>query len=289
MNIGSSGWLTFTNISNINSNTYYGISVSGYQITFGEIKNTNQNGSHGLAINSVYGLLIGILRSSSGNLGQSGIFMSSVTGFIGLANISNNAQYGVYFSSPSEVTIKSLTTTANNNAAIYANGGSLYLLGATLNETTVTSIAGGYNGRIYSQGEDGSANNNWIYVESGTINSQAVTRGGASGLEWKHTITSSTRLSEFPLFLSLAKIAVAAYFTKSHATNIEGRLVCKGGQIAGVDNDVVSSAMAANTNAQQITIQFTPTAAGVVEILSEAYYVAANGYVLVDTVGISQA
>jgi hypothetical protein len=54
-------------------------------------------------------------------------------------------------------------------------------------------------------------------------------------------------------------------------TALTMRLVCKGGQIAGVASDVVS-AMTANANTwEELTITFTPTEIGVVEIVSEAW------------------
>ena len=89
-------------------------------------------------------------------------------------------------------------------------------------------------------------------------------------------IGKSKRL--YPLFMSLAKIAVAAnsqvtvscWFRRSN-TGITGKLVCRGGQIAGVSADVSASMTAAADTWEQLTINFTPTAAGVVEIEAWAY------------------
>ncbi len=44
-----------------------------------------------------------------------------------------------------------------------------------------------------------------------------------------------------------------------------------------------------DVNPEQLTITFTPTEAGTVEIMACAYYVAANGNVLVGTISIAQA
>jgi len=44
-----------------------------------------------------------------------------------------------------------------------------------------------------------------------------------------------------------------------------------GGQIAGVASDVVSAMTAAADTWEELTISFTPTAAGVVEIEAQAY------------------
>jgi hypothetical protein len=45
----------------------------------------------------------------------------------------------------------------------------------------------------------------------------------------------------------------------------------KGNQIAGVPNDITSYMSAAADTWEQVTINFTPTEAGVVEILAECF------------------
>ena len=77
-------------------------------------------------------------------------------------------------------------------------------------------------------------------------------------------------MSTIPSILKLPKIAVNAnaqvtvsvWMRKTNATGITGVLVCRGGQIAGVDSDV-TQAMSNTANAyEQVTITFTPTAGG---------------------------
>ena len=58
---------------------------------------------------------------------------------------------------------------------------------------------------------------------------------------------------------------------KTHATNITGKLVCRGGQITGVSSDVVATKADDADTWEELTIQFTPTEAGVVEIEAWAY------------------
>jgi hypothetical protein len=65
-------------------------------------------------------------------------------------------------------------------------------------------------------------------------------------------------------------------------------LVCKGRQIAGVDDDVTASITAAADTWQELNISFTSSEAGVVEI--EAYAYGGTTYtVFVDDLTISQA
>ena len=95
--------------------------------------------------------------------------------------------------------------------------------------------------------------------------------------------------------MSLAKIAVAAstlvtvtcWFRRSN-TGITGKLVCRGGQIAGINADVSASMTAAADTWEQLTITFTPTAAGGVEIEAWAYGGTAYS-VYVDDINCSQA
>jgi hypothetical protein len=89
--------------------------------------------------------------------------------------------------------------------------------------------------------------------------------------------TSISRNSFWPIPLSLAKVAcsannlvtIKAWMRRDNA-GLTMRLVCKGGQIAGVASDVVSAL--STTNAwEEETITFTPTETGVVEITAEAW------------------
>jgi hypothetical protein len=78
--------------------------------------------------------------------------------------------------------------------------------------------------------------------------------------------------------MSLAKIAVAAstlvtvlcWFRRSD-TGIIGKLVCRGGQIAGVTTDISASMTAAADTWEQLSISLSPATAGVIEIEVWAY------------------
>ena len=85
-----------------------------------------------------------------------------------------------------------------------------------------------------------------------------------------------------------AQVTVTLYFKKS-STGIAGRLYCRGAQISGVDNEV-STTCPDDTTRNNVQIQFTPTAAGVVEIEVEAWYVSSTtDSVIVDDIAITQA
>jgi hypothetical protein len=62
------------------------------------------------------------------------------------------------------------------------------------------------------------------------------------------------------------QVTFTAYIRKSHATNVEAGLFCAGRQITGVDSDVTSYMTDTADTWEQVTLQFTPTEEGVVEI-----------------------
>jgi hypothetical protein len=65
-------------------------------------------------------------------------------------------------------------------------------------------------------------------------------------------------------------VTIKAWMRRDN-TGLTMRLVCKGGQIAGVTSDVVSAMTAAANTWEELTITFTPTEVGVVEITAEAW------------------
>lgn len=114
---------------------------------------------------------------------------------------------------------------------------------------------------------------------SGVIASDTSVRHTASDFSWKLTPNLAVGTSANPaLYLSIAKIAcvaneqrtVKAYLRRSN-TGLTVQMRLKGGDVAGVDDDVVSSMSAAINTWEQITLQFTPTQQCVAEIFVQCY------------------
>jgi len=90
--------------------------------------------------------------------------------------------------------------------------------------------------------------------------------------------TNTARYIDYPLDLSLAKIAVSsnslvtvrAWMRRTNV-GLVMRLRIKGGQIGGVSSDAVSYMTASADTWQQVSLSFTPTETGVVEILAECW------------------
>jgi len=206
----------------------------------------------------------------------------------------SNGSYGIYYaSSGNNVCFGALTTSGNASGAICNNYGTNYIAKASIAESTIaTGFTDLCNARIYINDIGGHSQ---IWTDSGNIISQDATAGG-SGKEWRLNVTADKRGSYYPLALKIAEIAVAsgskvtvkAYVKKSHATGIAGALFMRGGQIAGAGNDIKTDCPN-DTNRNQLTIEFTPTEAGVVEIEAWAWYVSSTtANVIVDDIEVTQ-
>jgi hypothetical protein len=289
---------TITTLSNANNNASHGVYYSNSNNnTIITLSNANNNASHGVYYYNSNNNTI-ITLSNANNNASHGVYYSSSNNntIITLSNANNNGNYGVYYSYSNNNIIKSLSTSNNGTAGICNNVGINYLFNALINETTEVS---GYtdfaNSRIFSHNHDQIANNHKIFTDGGLIQSTTSVRHTDSGIAWQLSPTSTNRSSNYPLSLVIARIAVAAnsqvtvkaWFRRTD-TGITGRLICKGKQIAGVDNDVYADMTAAADTWEQLQIQFTPTEAGVVEIEAQAW--GGTSYsVYVDDMEISQA
>jgi hypothetical protein len=158
----------------------------------------------------------------------------------------------------------------------------------TINETTEVSGFTAYgDSRVYSENHDGTANNVQIFCDGGLISKQSSVVHGSASHAWKFSPTSTNRSQYYPLNLPIAQIAVAASalvtvkaWMRRSNTGLTGKLVCKGGQLAGVASDVSSSITAIADTWEQITVSCTPSESGVLEIEAQFYGgTTYNGYV----------
>jgi hypothetical protein len=284
---------------NANNNITSGITLSGNDSQVATINDASNNLQRGLS-STERNLVIGQIGNASNN-GATGLYIDG--GAQGIyrigkcAAVNNNVQYAVVLAGTSFTTIRSLSTTGNGTAAIYAVSPRTYLENANLTEgTEIAGLTAGANGLVFSTNHD-AGTNHWLFTDGGTINSAATDRAGGTGLMWKF-IPGTTRTSWYPLKLSIAKVAcvaskavtVKAYMKKDHATNVFGQLVLSGGQLGMAVADVTADASSADTNWHEITLaDFTPVIAGVVEIEAWAWYVAGASNVYVSDMTITQA
>jgi hypothetical protein len=196
------------------------------------------------------------------------------------AVIANSTSTAVLFNAAGTVRLSNLifnTSIAINQTTTQAN--TAYLDNCKINSATFAAFTASRDAIVYSSNHDQVAGANRIEMEGGVILSAVDQRHTASGISWKMQPTnSSTRNSLRPVILSLAKVACGASalvtikaWMRRDNTGLTMRLVCKGGQISGVTSDVTSSMTAAADTWEELTITFTPSVAGVVEITAEAW------------------
>jgi hypothetical protein len=275
-------------------NNEYGYNAIGYGMVVERIISANNN-TTGLYLWTSGNVIIKKASAFNNTNGGMSFNFTSSNLIKNLTCINNGNGIQVDWSSTGNV-INNFTSAKSNTAAInFSRVGQIDIGTWTCSDTTPFVAAYGYaETRIRVNRYNGSYAK--TITDGGNIISQASTLSNGSGTEWKLTTeTNTNRDSGYPLKLPVAKIAVAAnkevsvslWFKKAHATNIAAYLFCEGGQIAGVDADLIATA-ANNTDEQQLTISFTPTESGVVEIEARAYYVAGHSNVIVDALTVSQ-
>ena len=255
----------------------------------------NSNGS-GICYNASNNNLITAATCNSN--GSYGIYYasSSSNNVISSATCNSNT-YGIYYTtSSSNNTIYALSTTGNTTGGIYSDYSVNICHKATIAESTKVSM-GTTHYADHRQYINNLGGYSYIYGDYATANSQAATAGG-TGKEWKFAITNAERGSKYPFYIPIARIAVGStgkvtvkvYFKKS-GTGIAGGLRCRVNQITWSDGTSDKTVACPNdTNRNQVTLEFTPTEAGVVEIEAGAWYVSATDQtVIVDDITISQA
>ena len=254
-----------------NSNTNYGIYYNG--------SNNNTITSATCNSNTNYGIY----------------YTSSNNNTIISATCNSNA-YGIGYAGSNNNTIYALSTTGNTTAGIYSDNANNICHSATIGESTKVTTGTNYyaDTRQYINNLGGFS---YVYSNYATANSQNASAGG-TGKEWKLAITNAARGTIYPFYIPIARVAVASsgkvtvkvYFKKS-GTGIAGALRCRYGQITWSDaaQDIIVTCPD-NTSRNQVTLEFTPTAAGVVEIEAGAWYVSSTSQtVIIDDIEITQA
>jgi len=224
----------------------------------------------------------GIFSSGSSNIYANGVrnFLirpksNSSTVFATSANC-NTSSLGVI--NGASYTVERLIFKDNSAASIDPVDLDSYLIKCSLDDATEVTAYGNNNSSIFSQNHDNTADNHKIFGQGFLISSATDQRHTASGISWKIQPTSAVRNVNRPVSLSLAKIACAANslvtvkaWMRRSNTALTMNLVCKGGQLAGVTDDISTSITAAADTWEELTITFTPTEIGVIEIRAEAY------------------
>ena len=224
----------------------------------------------------------------------------SVNNFIGV----NNGAYGIVLGANAELFFNNVVLHNNTTAAVQVAAGPTFLVfnnlvtsGNTVgfnfdamggqrvtcrnwsfNEATPLGSPPAYqDSMLISVNDDGVAGNTVIRCDGGTISSDTTTRHTASGVSWKLCPTDSTRSASYPLvhhvgyFLCEENVAhtISVWCYRTNA-GLTGTLRLKGWQLAGVDADVTDT-VTTTGSWEELTLTFTPTESGFVEVQIEAY------------------
>jgi len=253
---------TLTVKDNVQAGFFPAGQVNGWEIT---TLNAIANGAHGVRLGTMRGDL-----------------------FIGTLNANTNGTYGLDMTpleSGADITIQSLVTSVNTSGAVHFSllSGICRILKSSLAEASkVVGDSAGYGYGVLSfHNFNAVANDHRNYFIGGgsvtglgQVFSETTVRKTASGIAWRMSPqTTIYILPAFPLTLSLARIACTAsalvtvkVWLRRTNTGLTGTLRCRGGQIGGVAADVTASISAAIDTWQEVTITFTPSEIGVVEI-----------------------
>ena len=269
-----------------NNNGDSGIEISGVYVQIASAKNVSNSGSAGLYFNTGRFVDVGsaIVSNNSTNF-----FFGNIR-FLNAGNcVIQTATIGGLTEGASIVTAGSFNCVINGGSSsggavggVNARGvgaSSLYLNNFTINEATeFTSDAPGA-GFVYSNRLDNTDNNSWIWQGGiGTVNQQTAVVDSPATTAWQMRPTSANATTVSPLLLKLGTVVCAAsslvtVTARMRRTNtgLTMRLVCPGGQISGVATDVSSDMTAAANTWETVTITFTPTKPGAVDIYAQAF------------------
>lgn len=271
-------------------------SHNNYIKTLNAVNNNTSSPSLNIVGNNNIFETVNSVRNNSGN---NGITINGINNIIkNLGTVANHKDYGAMLYNDGTRLYNGTfynCLTACVAAGSFSASGTSYLRNTLMTGTeyvTGTSSNGYY---IFSEKHDKTTDNHYIWSNRGIITSDTTTRHTASGISWKMSPTSTNADVNVPLKLSIAKIACTANnlvtvkaWMRRDDTGLTMSLCCPANQLSGITSDVVSSMTAAANTWEEITITFTPTEAGTVEIFALAYGgTSYNGYV--DDMTITQA
>lgn len=284
-----SSYNTISDIGSINNNGGFGFFCNLFaNSTISNITSINNNTTRGISLTSSNNIKVINVGSISGspstitnNTYTNPIFLSSCDNcqFINISGVSGATASAISCTSSFNNQFINVNTSGSTTSAFAGDIGSSYCRNCTFSESTlVTGLTTNREGKVFLQNQNNNSNNHQIHMFGGLISSNTSIRNTASGISWSLSPTSASRNSSYPISLSLAKILVFANklvtikgMLRRTNTALTLRLNVKGNQIAGVSNDVIAS-MSADANAwEEVTLTFTPTETGVVELLGEAF------------------
>jgi len=278
----------FSNVTSIRNNNGNGINFNHFGLTtIDNISNIDNNASNGIILSNCFTSTVSNIGSMSGTSSvQSAITYTNVISLsscskctlLNISGVIGGTSAGIGITNSFDNIVINVSTSGNAASIGLLDNGETYYYKCNFNEATLVNSAGARAGIAYLQNINNNPNNHQIYCFGGVIASNSSIRNTPSGISWSLSPTSDARTISWPLSLSLAKILVfenklvtiKGYLRRTN-TALTVQLTVKGNQISGVTNDITSSMTASANTWQEVTLTFTPTETGVVELLGEAF------------------
>lgn len=220
------------------------------------------------------------IHGSTGGATQSVIDLSDPCWTLDIAKIDNARGYGVRDAAVGVLAKLRGTTFANIGVADVrlANRQSRIFLEDTSANLTISN-ASAWSGLVHTTRE-GSATAHRTVSQYWSASSETSVRHTASGIAWKIQPTSTTAVTSYNRAeIPVAKIACNAsalvtvkMWVRRSNTGIAAGIRVYGNTLPGIGNADIDTAMTAAADTwEELTLTFTPTVAGVVEIMGYAY------------------
>ena len=266
------------------NNNATGVAINGSYIQIPTPKLVSNNSTVGVFFNTARFVEIGsLIAGNNSNNGSIGNIRYISAANIVIQSATINRSDGPAFALNGSYNCFINGGSSSNNAAgsvfmPQASASSVYFNNFTINETTEFSsgIGGGF---MYSNRHDNTDNNSWVWQGGlGTINQQTAVVDSPATTAWRMTPTTANTTATSPLVLKIGTVVCAASSLvtvtarmRRNNTGLTMRLICPGGQISGVATDVSANMTAAADTWETVTITFTPTKAGAVDIYAHAF------------------
>lgn len=174
--------------------------------------------------------------------------------------------------------------TASNTTCIVANdrnqsGSSIHLINPVLNESSPISAFNSFTNHYIVTKNFNNTGTHKIFTDNGYIQSESGSnRRTGNGLSWGLYPTSTTRDAFYPLKYKLATLPCASGtavafkgWSSRNNTNISCGFLCPSGQIGGPIQNASGLISSASGVWEQISLAWTPTENGIVDIYAIAY------------------
>ena len=256
-----------------------GVAITGSSNAITTVKTVKNNTASGVTFTGARFCAIESLIGGNQETAVIDATIAFVTGssncVVGTATITNNVSGSGIFATASYNNFVNGGSTSGCAQGIGVSNAEIYLNNFTVNEATEV----GGTGFVYANRLDDTDNNSWVFQSGlGTVNQQTAVVDSPATTSWRMRPTSGTTTARAPVLLKLgtvvcaasSAVTVTARMQRSN-TGLTMRLVCPGGQITGVSTDVSSDMTASANTWETVSITFTPTKAGAVDIYAHAF------------------